>query len=192
MSGHQTRRAARALAAAGQRRAQADPLVRGADWRTATVDTVGTDGTITTSDGIPCRRIQTYQAPAVGDQVVITRSGSGNWLAAGRLAAAGDGWTALTLASGWTANASYNTPAYRLHGDGTASLCGLASNAGVTGVATVATLPFTLPAKVRFVTEVATNTFGVLDILASGAVQIGDYSGTAKWAALDGARFRIA
>lgn len=104
MSGHQTRRAARALAAAGQRRAQADPLVRGADWRTATVATVGTDGTITTSDGIPCRRMAAYTHPAVGDQVVISRSGAGNWRAEGLLAGAADteyaAWTPTVTGGG--------------------------------------------------------------------------------------------
>lgn len=84
MSSHHVRRAARALAVAGKRRAQADPLVRGADWRTATVAAVGTDGMITTADGIPCRQADTYLLPVVGERCIITRSGAGSWLAIGR------------------------------------------------------------------------------------------------------------
>lgn len=99
MSSHTARRAARALASAGRRKAQASPLVRGADWRTATVATVGTDGTITTADGIPCRRMAAYSHPVVGDQVVISRSGSGNWRAEGVLVGAADTeWTSYTPA----------------------------------------------------------------------------------------------
>jgi hypothetical protein len=87
----------------------ADPRVRGADWRTATVATVGTDGTITTADGVICRRMATYDHPVVGDQIVIHRSGAGNWLAAGRLVRSTDTeWTTYTpaITNGGTAVAS--------------------------------------------------------------------------------------
>lgn len=66
------------------------PALRGADWRTAVVTAVSTDGAVVTADGIPARRLESYVAPAVGDRVVLVVSGSGNWLAAGRPATAVD------------------------------------------------------------------------------------------------------
>ncbi|GAA0454372.1 hypothetical protein ACFQ2B_27995 [Streptomyces stramineus] len=174
------------------------PSVRGADWRLATVATVGTDGTVTTGDGITARRMDSYLTPAVGDQVVLTVSGSGNWLALGRTAPATTAgtWQTLSLNTGWSPfSATYYTPAYRINGDGTASLSGLArAPASTTGVATVGTLPAAAaPAKrARHVTEVASGVFGVLDINSDGTVQITDYTGTASWAALDVAtRYRL-
>lgn len=66
-------------------RAGADtPAVRGADWRMATVATVGSDGTVATTDGITARRMDTYVSPAASDLIYITQAGSGNWLAWGR------------------------------------------------------------------------------------------------------------
>lgn len=63
-----------------------DPSVRGADWRLATVTTVGTDGTVT-ADGIPSIRcLDSYTQPAVGDLIAISQSSIGNWAALGRLA----------------------------------------------------------------------------------------------------------
>ncbi|MFF7023063.1 hypothetical protein ACFY97_18920 [Streptomyces klenkii] len=62
------------------------PAVRGADWRLATVQTVNSDGTVVTTDGITARRLETYRAPAASDVIVITVSGSGNWITAGRMA----------------------------------------------------------------------------------------------------------
>jgi hypothetical protein len=77
------------------------PAVRGSDWRLATVTAVATDGTVTV-DGITVRRMDTYQGPAAGDVIVLTRSSSGNWLALGRLSTGTDGaWTKPTLATGF-------------------------------------------------------------------------------------------
>jgi hypothetical protein len=60
------------------------PVVRGSDWRTASVATVPGDGTITTTDGITARCQESYLSPAVGDMIVITQNSSGNWYAWGR------------------------------------------------------------------------------------------------------------
>lgn len=68
----------------------ATPSVRGADWQTATVTAVGTDGTVTCGT-IVARRLETYQNPLVGDRIVITQSGNGNWLACGRTTSDRDG-----------------------------------------------------------------------------------------------------
>lgn len=68
----------------------ASPAVRGSDWRQAVVSTVGTDGTVTTSDGIIARRLATYVTPAVGETIIISNSSTGNWLAVGRPATSSD------------------------------------------------------------------------------------------------------
>lgn len=62
----------------------ATPAVRGADWRLAVVSSVGSDGTVTTSDGVIARCMESYLVPAATDLIVITQSGNGNWLAWGR------------------------------------------------------------------------------------------------------------
>lgn len=73
------------------------PSVRGSDWRLAVVATVGSDGTITTADGVIARRMETYLDPAAADLVAITISGKGDWLCWGRLGAgAGSAWTTYT------------------------------------------------------------------------------------------------
>lgn len=78
-----------ALKSQSQRAGEQAPSVRGADWRTATVTAIGA-GTVT-ADGVVCRRLESYPNPVVGDVIVITQSGNGNWLAAGRMAADSDG-----------------------------------------------------------------------------------------------------
>lgn len=173
------------------------PDVRGSDWRQAIVSTVGNDGTVTTSDGIIARRMATYVTPTAGETIVVSISSSGNWLAHGRIApvtTAGT-WQPLTLSGGWTTFGSpYWTPSYRLNGDGTVSLSGLAkAPASAATPQTLCTLPaaITPTSKSRFPTEVANGIHGALDINVSGALQIQDYSGNAGWAALDGVQYRL-
>ncbi|NED31127.1 hypothetical protein [Streptomyces sp. SID8499] len=159
------------------------PAVRGADWRLATVSIVNSDGTLEVQEapGITIRRLASYTTPLVGDVIVISQSSSGNWLACGRTAASGTAWTPITLASGWAPNASYYTPAYRLWGDGTASLCGLAF---MTGTLTSGTVAATLPAaarpasQVRAAAQVATGYFGVVTLFPNGDVTVGDFNTT--------------
>ncbi|MFE3122370.1 hypothetical protein ACFXHD_03000 [Streptomyces hydrogenans] len=169
------------------------PTVRGADWRLATVATVGTDGTITTTDGVVARRLQSYVGPAVGDLVSITQSSAGNWLAKGKLEYDSGGWTALTLPAGWAPQANYFTPSYRIYADGTAGLSGMAVLSGALASGTVV---MTLPAEarpaanVRVAVQVAVGFFGVMTAFPSGSIQLGDFSGTLsatgnKWAQYD-------
>lgn len=172
------------------------PQVRGADWQTAVVTAVGTDGTVT-AGGIIARRISAYQAPAVGDLIHLMNSSSGNWLAVGRVApstTAGT-WQPLPLASGWAAWGSpYWSPAYCINGDGTVSLSGLArAPASTTGTATVGTVPAAAVPLTRafFATVVGSGVHAGLEITSAGIVQISNYSGTATWAALDVARYRL-
>ncbi|MEU5976396.1 hypothetical protein [Streptomyces sp. NPDC047315] len=156
------------------------PRVRGADWRTATVATVNTDGTIVTTDGITARRLLSYSFPRAGDQVVITQSSAGNWVALAETAATGAGqWIAFSLASGWAATVGYYTPAYRINDDGTASLSGMASMTGALAAgATVATLPAEArPAsRVRVTAQVAAGYFCVLTLDPGGAITTGDFN----------------
>lgn len=85
-SGHSVNRdLGAALKRAAQRTGEQTPAVRGADWRLATVTATGTGGTVT-ADGIVCRRLASYTAPAVGQVIVISQSSSGNWIALGPLA----------------------------------------------------------------------------------------------------------
>jgi hypothetical protein len=156
------------------------PAVRRADWRLAVVGSVGADGTITTTDGIVARRLESYSGPAVGDTIRISVSSAGSWTADGRMGQGAGGWVDLTLSAGWTANASYYTPAVKLRGDKTASLCGLSQMSGaLASGATVATLPpGTWPAKqVRATVQVAVGFFGVMTILTTGSITLGDFSG---------------
>lgn len=79
------------------------PAVRGADWQTAIVTAVGV-GTVDCGV-ITARRLESYQNPTVGDRIVITQSGNGNWLACGRTASAADTeWDSYTPA--WTTDAN--------------------------------------------------------------------------------------
>ncbi|MFF0277440.1 hypothetical protein [Streptomyces sp. NPDC004330] len=83
-----------ALTGESRRAAAADRAVRGSDWRHAVVATVGSDGTITTTDGIVARRMEPYVGAKVGDVVVITVSSAGGWACWGRFASgSGSAWT---------------------------------------------------------------------------------------------------
>jgi hypothetical protein len=175
-----------------------NPSIRGADWRLAVVASIDTDGTVTTTDNIIARRMSTYLTPIVGDVIVITSSGNGNWITYGRTAPASTAgtWQTLPLAGSWTAyGLPFLTPSYRINGDGTVSLAGLARAPGsTTGTSTVGTLPVGArpSAQIRATSMVAIASVGALDIKADGTVQIADYSGTATWAGLDNITFRIA
>lgn len=188
-----------ALGDKARRAGERAPSVRGSDWRTATVATVGADGTIT-ADGIRARCMPTYAAPAPGDVVVLDQSGSGSWLCWGPTAKATPAWTLIPLATSWSAAANYYPPAYRANGDGTASLCGLATMSGtLANAATVATLPAVArpAAQVRVAVQVASGFFGVMTLAPSGVISLGDFSGTlstsgAKWAEYDAlSRYRL-
>jgi hypothetical protein len=159
---------------------QSTPAVR-ADWRLAQVDTVGAAGTVTTTDGIIARRMESYQYPAVGDTIRVQQSSAGSWVTDGRLGDGSGGWTAISLSAGWTWNTGYYEPAVMVHGDGTASLCGLAQMSGTLAAgAVVATLPAgAIPQKqIRKAVQVAVGFFGVMTLLTNGQVQLGDFSGT--------------
>lgn len=60
-----------------------------ADWQTAVVTAVGTDGTVTIGN-IKARRLDSYLNAQVGDLISITQNRLGNWIALGRLAPSPD------------------------------------------------------------------------------------------------------
>lgn len=88
-----------AIAGTARQQGEATPTVRGADWQTATVTAVGTTPATVDCGQIRARRMESYGAPAVGDLIVITRSGSGNWIAWGRLRDSADTTTGGAAAS---------------------------------------------------------------------------------------------
>lgn len=84
------------------------PEIRGGDWRLATVATVGASGTVTTTDGVVARRLESYLNPVVGDLIRIDASSSGDWTTPGRTAATDvRGWVAYTPT--WTAGTTNPT-----------------------------------------------------------------------------------
>lgn len=181
--------------------AAATPSVRRGDWRTAAIATVGTDGTVTTTDGIVARRLDTYPAPLVGDIVRIDQSGAGSWLAVGRtVPTAGDGWTVLTLSGAWVPNGGPTDapPAARLTPDGELQLSGTIKGVavGAGGNASVGLLPAGISTTywVRGVspTSIAQNYVRV-DVNPTGAITLANGSVAllaTSWVVLDGARGR--
>jgi len=117
-SAHSTNRdLASALKQQATRAGEREPRIRGADWWTATVTAVNTDGTVT-ADGLTYRRMETYHAPTAGDVIVVSLSGNGNLVAHGRTAgtaAPNEAWTNIPLASGFTSTHTVFGPAqYRI------------------------------------------------------------------------------
>lgn len=150
----------RDLAAAVERKmvrtGQATPAVRGSDWHLATVTAVNADGTVD-ADGITgIRRQSTYEAPLVGDLIRISRSSTGNWVAAGRLApTAGDAWVAPALTAPWANfGGGFQAARYRLYASGDVGIEGVVGT-GATSVTGTSAL-FTLPAGYRPVDTVMT------------------------------------
>lgn len=133
-----------ALAAMARDQAAADPNARGSDWRLAVVATVDADGgTVTTTDSIIARRMDTYRYPAAGDVIVISVSGTGNWLAAGRLApSTGNGWQAAPLESPWVNYSNgYQVARYRRDGCDVVMEGLVKTTSSVSGNVTIFTLP---------------------------------------------------
>ncbi|MCX4993860.1 hypothetical protein [Streptomyces longwoodensis] len=94
-----------ALTEMAQRVGERSPSVRGGDWQMAVVTLVNGDGTVAV-DGIPAVRcLETYEQPAVGDVILITQSGNGNWAAWGRTSTGG-----IAIGQTLTARKSSSTP----------------------------------------------------------------------------------
>ncbi|MFE5658382.1 hypothetical protein ACFQ9H_19595 [Streptomyces sp. NPDC056517] len=172
------------------------PAVRGAEWRLATVQTVGTDGTVTTTDGIIVRRLDSYVDVKAGDQIVVTVSGIGGWVCWGRLSTGTDGWTLLTAGTGWTTAVSPDVPpAARKLPNGTVQFRGLLRMTTATPAATALTLPAALtPSTPRNLLTVTSYGIAYLQVLASGAITHSARSGSLAanaWVALDNLEFTL-
>jgi len=107
---------AQSIAQASRQAGRDDPEVRRADVQTGIVTAVNaTAGTVDVG-AIRARRLDTYQVPAVGDQILLVQSGSGSWWAAGRVTSGVDtAWTTASLASGFAHDGNSNgTVQYRV------------------------------------------------------------------------------
>lgn len=204
--------ATQALAAALKRHAaqvgKTTPAVRGSDWYRAVVATVGTDGTVTTTDGIVALRDEAYQAPVVGDIIRVTVSSAGAAVALGRYAgptASNGAWTDIPLLANFTTPFNVFGPAqYRLvtvAGSGRVELRG--SVACTTDV--IAQTPFSaaLPAGCRpsyartwtVRRQSSSDTKGVTaaEVSAGGVLQIHGLTtpNYTRWFALDGSYYDL-
>jgi hypothetical protein len=164
VSGQSAQGIHRELAAAVDRKVvrtgQSTPVVRGSDWRQATVTAVNADGTVD-ADGIPSiRRQSTYAAPLVGDLIRITQSSTGNWVAVGRMVpTAGDDWQPPTLTAPWANfGGGFQAARYRRYPDGDVSIEGVVGT-GATSVSGTSAV-FTLPSADYF--PKATQMFGTV------------------------------
>lgn len=101
---------ARAITGAARTAGATTPAVRGADWRLGIVTAVNVSAGTVDIGQIRARRMESYQAPAVGDQIVITQNSAGNWLAWDRTSAGTDtSWITPTLGTGYTQGNSSTT-----------------------------------------------------------------------------------
>lgn len=148
----------------------ATPAVRGADWRLATVTAVGA-GTVT-ADGIVCRCLETYSMPLVGDLIIITQSSSGNWLAAGRTAAATPP-AMVTYTPTWTATTTNPTI-----GNGTLSGRYWQDGPTVRGVINLTIGSSTGLGSGNYLWQLPTNVIGLIDICPAQVIT----AAGARWA----------
>lgn len=189
-----------ALAGMARHQAAADPLARGADWRMATVTAVATDGTVTCDDVITARRLPTYILPAVGDVVVLTVSGSGNWLACGTLATGSGQWTDLPLPSGyqWPGHGAH--PSYLIEGHRCTlrGRIGMTSSGAIANGAVVCSLaPEIRPASGEIYgwagprNGAAQPAVCRMEILSGGDIRTYETANPPTWVSLDGVTYYI-
>ncbi|MFF0777101.1 hypothetical protein [Streptomyces sp. NPDC003720] len=107
---------AQGIAAASRQAGRDDPEVRRADVQSGIVTAVGVAAGTVDVGNVRARRLESYQAPAVGDQILLVQSGTGNWWAAGRISGGNDTpWTTATLATGYAHDGNSNgTVQYRV------------------------------------------------------------------------------
>jgi hypothetical protein len=136
------------ITAASRQAGATDPTVRRADWQTAVVTAVGTDGTVDIGS-VRARRLKRYNNPTVGDQVMVTQNGAGNWVAVGRLApAVDDDWTSYTptVTGGGSATWSLRDGWYKRDGKLTFIGIYIAANGAGSGTSSIVvslpTVPF--------------------------------------------------
>lgn len=199
---------AAALKSQARRTGEQTPSVRGGDWRLATVTAVNTDGTVEVDAAMDVRRMDLYQAPAVGDVIVISQSSSGNWVANGRTAGTADptgAWTNLPLLAGFTTPqaAGFGVAQYRIltvYGTGRVELRG--SAACTTALTAQTNATSALPAAARpSVTRrlvvgrnYSATALGAIaaEVSTAGVLSVfGSTSPTTTWFALDGCYYDL-
>lgn len=139
MNGPMASQLASAVSDLVQRKGSSTPTVRRADWQTAVVTAVNSDGTVDIGD-VRARRLETYLNAAVGDLIMVTQSGNGNWLAIGRTAPASDNeWTSYTptVTNGGSVTWTTRTGWYKRRGKTVEVCVYLAVNAAGSGGSTV-------------------------------------------------------
>jgi hypothetical protein len=100
---------AQGIAQASRQAGRDDPEVRRAEVQSGIVTAVNVISGTVDVGSIRARRLDTYQAPAVGDQVLLVQSGAGSWWAAGRTSSGADtAWTDVSLVSGFSHNGNSN------------------------------------------------------------------------------------
>lgn len=190
-----------AIAAAARQQGATTPAVRGADWQTATVTAVDTPvGTVTCGSIVARRLAETYTAPAVGDLVIITNSGSGNWLAWGPASSAPATWTTLSLAAGFTNPGHGYTPGWLREGRRIWLRGRLGPTSGtIANGATLATLPAAIrPAggvDMGWSTARSNELFPAvirLDITTAGVLRTFQTGTLPTWVSLDGITYLTA
>ena len=168
-----------AVRAAAVRAGTEEPAVRGADWQTAAVTAVGSDGTVTAA-GIIARRSRNYADPAIGDLIVLTNSGNGNWAALCKMAPSdgSDAWLAPSLTAPWinyVGAGGYTNARYRRYADGDVALEGVIFSNGtsVSGTTSVFTLPagFRPPTIEVFTVLTTGNAVRQMEVTAAGLVR---------------------
>ncbi|MGQ4513705.1 hypothetical protein [Streptomyces sp. DW26H14] len=158
------RRAAAGVKATAVRGAQADPTARGADWQGATVTAVGTDGTVTVatvSGTVPSVRL-VDTAVGVGDDVIISRNGAGNWICLGARMRAADytAWTAIAIAGSSVLSRQVEARIVTIAGTRYLQMRG-SVNKSLTGDTAIATLPANMRPPVTVTFPIAkTNSAG--------------------------------
>jgi hypothetical protein len=202
-----TRDLAFALKQQARRTGESSPTVRGSDWRTATVTAVGTDGTVT-ADGLKWRRMDTYQAPAVGDVIAVTQSSNGNLLAWGRTASGTEpvgAWTNIPLAAGFATPhtvfgvaqyrivTAYGSPRVELRGTADATSAVTAQTSFSTALPTAARPSVTRTWVGRRNYSVDTKGVAVMEIQTSGVMSVFGSASPSQtdWFALDGCYYDL-
>lgn len=196
-----------AVAQRARRAGERAPTVRGSNWRLATVTAVGTDGTVT-ADGLIYRRMETYQAPAVDDVIVVSQSSNGNLIAHGRMAgatASNGAWTAIPLASGFTTThtvfgaaqyrivTAYGSTRVELRGSIDATSSVTAQTNFSTALPTAARPSFTRTWIGRRNYSVDTKGVAVMEIQTGGVMSVFGSASPSQtdWFALDGCHYDL-
>lgn len=188
-----------AITGAARHQGEATSRVRGADWQVAVVTAVDTTTGTVDCGTIRARRLDCYSQPAVGDRIVLTNSGSGNWVAVGRTSTDAGTWTTLTLASGFEWAGHGFTPSYLTEGPWVTWRGRIKASSGtIPNNTTIATIPSAVrPAggnTLGWASPRNSNVFPAVvrvEITTSGVLRTYEIDNPPTWISLDGVRYPI-